>query len=234
MDTEGLLALDLPAIKNSTNTINRGERMGIRKPIHERVLNASCKQELKAAYRDWAERYDTDLVDEMGYVAPKVASDLLLKYLNDPNARILDAGCGTGLVGSIMHKCGYTNIEGVDYSPDMLEQAAEKGIYRALIEADLTNALNIADRQYDAVISVGTFTCGHVGPQALDELVRITKKGGYICFTVREQAWEEDRYIPKIEAMTAAGAWEMKEMHTADYIRQEGASCKACLYRITQ
>ena len=207
--------------------------MEIRKPIHDRVLNATTKEELKAAYRDWAARYDHDLVNEMGYVAPKIASDLLLKYLNEANADILDAGCGTGLVGSIIHKCGYTNIDGFDYSPEMLEKAAAKGIYRSLLEGDLMNALNIVDGRYDAVISVGTFTCGHVGPQALDELVRITKPGGYICFTVREQAWEEDRYIDKIEQITDAGAWEMKEMHTADYIQQEGASCKACLYRRT-
>ena len=206
--------------------------MGIRKPIHERVLNASSKEELMAAYRDWAEQYDRDLIDEMGYVAPKIASDLLLKHLDDTNAQILDAGCGTGLVGSILHQSEYTNIEGFDYSPEMLAKAAEKGIYRSLIEGDLTNALNIADNRYDAVISVGTFTCGHVGPQALDELVRITRPGGHICFTVREQAWKEDQYHAKIEAITDAGAWKMKEMLTADYIRQEGASCKACLYRV--
>ncbi len=207
--------------------------MGARKPIHERVLNASSKEELKAAYRDWADQYDSDLINEMGYVAPKIASDLLIKYLDDANAQILDAGCGTGLVGSIMHKCGYTNIEGIDYSPDMLEKAAQKGVYSSLIEGDLMKALNIADHKYDAVISVGTFTCGHVGPQALDELVRITKAGGYICFTVRGQAWDEDQYGPKIQEITNAGAWEIKEMCTADYIQQEGSSCKACLYRIT-
>lgn len=208
--------------------------MGIRKPIHEKVLNASNKEELKAAYRDWAEQYDNDLITEMGYVAPKIASDLLLKYLDDANAHILDAGCGTGLVGSIMHKNGYTNIEGFDYSPDMLAKAAQKGIYGSLIEGDLMNALNIVDRKYDAVISVGTFTCGHVGPQALDELVRITKAGGYICFTVREQAWEEDQYSSKIEEITDAGTWEIEAMRTADYIQQEGSNCKACLYRITR
>ena len=207
--------------------------MGIRKPIHERVLNASNKEELKAAYSDWAEQYDSDLINEMGYVAPKIASDLLVKYLDGANAHILDAGCGTGLVGSIMYKCGYTNIEGIDYSPEMLAKAAEKGIYRSLIEGDLMNALNIVDHKYDAVISVGTFTCGHVGPQALDELVRITRTGGYICFTVREQAWDEDQYISKINEITDAGAWEIKEMRTVDYIQQEGSNCKACLYRIT-
>ncbi len=213
--------------------MNHGEIMGTRKSIHERVLNASGKEELKAAYRDWADRYDSDLIDAMGYVAPKIASDLLIKYLDDANARILDAGCGTGLVGSIMHKCGYTKIERIDFSPDMLEKAAEKGIYRSLIEGDLTNALHIADRKYDAVISVGTFTCGNVGPQALNEFVRVTKTGGYVCFTVRGQAWEKDQYRSKIEELTDAGAWEIEEMRTADYIQQEGSDCKACLYRIT-
>ena len=76
--------------------------MGIRKPIHERVLNASNKEELKAAYSDWAAGYDRDLIDEMGYVAPKIASDLLLKYLNDTEAHILDALAALGARGNVV------------------------------------------------------------------------------------------------------------------------------------
>ena len=37
-----------------------------------------------AAYKEWADKYDTDLIDEMGYVAPVIAGKLLLKYVNDP------------------------------------------------------------------------------------------------------------------------------------------------------
>ncbi len=206
--------------------------MSNRKPIHDRVLNATTKDELIAAYAEWADQYDSDLINDMGYVAPVTAGALLQSRLSDRNARILDAGCGTGIVGEVLHQNGYDNVEGIDYSQHMLEKAAEKGVYKGLSQGDLMQPLDIADDSYDAIISVGTFTCSHVGPAAMSELIRITKPGGYICFTVREQAWEAEDYRAKMEGIEASGIWEMKEQHTADYIQQEGSQCVVCLYQV--
>ena len=206
--------------------------MSKRKSIHDRVLNAENLEELMAAYDEWAAKYDDDLLGEMGYVAPIIASNLLKDSLVDKEARILDAGCGTGIVGGILQEHGYRHIEGLDYSPTMLAQAEAKDIYQALHRGDLTNALEIDDHIYDAIISVGTFTCGHVGPAAFDELVRITRPGGYLCFTVREQAWDEEDYQAKVGELESRGRWELQETLTADYIRQEGARCKVCLCKI--
>jgi len=63
-------------------------------------------------------------------------------------------------------KFAIQNIDGLDSSQKMLKKAAEKQAYLNLTQADLTSSLNIPDNQYDAVISVGTFTCAHVGPVA--------------------------------------------------------------------
>ncbi|MDA3902873.1 MAG: hypothetical protein PF441_05405 [Desulfuromusa sp.] len=65
--------------------------MANRKEIHDRVLNATSREELATVYGEWAEHYDKDLIDEMGYVAPVIASQLLQGYVSDLNARIL--GC---------------------------------------------------------------------------------------------------------------------------------------------
>ena len=77
-----------------------------------------------------------------------------------------------------------------------------------------------------------TFTFSHVGPEALGELARITKAGGFIGFNVREQAWKEDDYRAKIRELEKNGVWELQELHTTDYIQQEGATCKVCLYKV--
>ena len=203
-----------------------------RKEIHDRVLNAASLEELRAAYSDWAERYDGDLLGEMGYVAPLITSKVLTNHMGDKNGRILDAGCGTGIVGELLHKDGFRDIEGLDYSQPMLDKAGQKDVYRALIQGDMTKPLGIVDNAYDAVISVGTFTCGHVGPEAFGELIRITRTGGAICFTVREQTWVEDGYRAKLREIENKGHWELQELRTADYILQEGARCKVCLYEI--
>lgn len=204
-----------------------------RKKIHDRVLNATDKDELASAYSEWAADYDKDLVEEMGYVAPETTSKLLQQYVRDPQAEILDAGCGTGLVGEALHRAGFCHLEGLDYSRDMLEQARRKGVYQALHQADLTATLDFPDDRFDAIVSVGTFTCGHVGPEAFAELIRITRPGGYICFTVREQAWDTDGYRPAMDELENTGAWERLEERTTDYIPREGAECVVCVYRKT-
>ena len=205
--------------------------MANRKEIHDRVLNATDKQDLASAYGEWAADYDKDLVDEMGYVAPVLTCRLLQQYVHDPQAQILDAGCGTGLVGQALAEAGYSNLEGLDYSKDMLEQARRKNVYRALHQGDLTARLDLPGDCFDAVVSVGTFTCGHVGPEGLGELIRVTRPGGCICFTVREQAWEEDAYRPVMEELEQSGAWTRVEVKAIDYIPREGARCMACIYR---
>lgn len=207
--------------------------MAERKELHDRVLNASSIEELTEAYDDWAENYDQDLLDEMGYVAPLFATQLFSDRIEDKSATILDAGCGTGLVGEQLLRQGYKNIEGLDYSATMLEQAEQKEIYKQLIQADLTATLDIPTDTYDAIISVGTFTCGHVGPEAFDELVRITRPGGHICFTVRDQAWEEDRYLEKVGLLQSGGSWNMLVEQTTSYIKSDGSNCKICLYQVS-
>ncbi len=204
-----------------------------RKEIHTRVLNATSKEELATVYGEWAEQYDKDLIDEMGYVAPAFASQVLLEYVEDQSAKILDAGCGTGLVGANLHQKGYRNLEGFDYSAQMLARAKDKGIYSRLHQGDLTGKLDLPENSYDAIISVGTFTCGHVGPEAFAELIRITKPGGHLCFTVRDQAWEEDNYRIAMDKIEKSGAWHRLEEKTTDYIQQEESSCNVCIYQKT-
>lgn len=206
--------------------------MGSRTEIHDRVLNAKNREELMSAYAEWADHYDGDLLDELGYVAPALLIQLFAGHVTDAQARILDAGCGTGIVGELLSRQGFGDIDGLDYSQDMLAQAQGKGVYRRLLQADLTRTLDIESATYDAVVSSGTFTCGHVGPEALGELVRITRPGGHVCFTVREQAWAEDGYADRIAALAEGGAWAKVEERTEDYIKTEGSRCRLCLYRV--
>lgn len=207
--------------------------MNQRKEIHNRVLQASSKAELDAAYQEWANDYDRDLLDEMGYVAPTLAAQVLQTYVPDKSAQILDAGCGTGLVGEALHQAGYTHLDGLDYSAAMLQKAQEKNVYQQVIQADLTAPLALADQRYKAIISVGTFTCGHVGPEAFAELIRITQRGGHICFTVREAAWDEEDYRTQLAALEQQGRWALQESRRMDYVQKEGASCQVCVYQVT-
>ena len=109
-----------------------------RREIHERVIQAKSLDELADVYSEWAASYDSDLVGEMEYRAPAAAADLLHASLAGKTVRILDAGCGTGLVGEALTGLGYQNLTGADYWTDMLEHARRKNIYSSLLQVDLT------------------------------------------------------------------------------------------------
>ena len=196
------------------------------------TLHATDLQELEGIYKDWASDYDHDVVELAGYVGHLITSSLLLSKLKNKKARILDAGCGTGLVGEILSQNSFNNIEGVDFSQEMLNEATQKQIYQSLRLADLTKNLDYEDNLFDAIVCAGTFTCGLVGPEALREMVRITKKGGYICFTVRKQEWEASPYKTIIGDLKSSDFWHPVVHKTADYNVKEGVTCQLCLYQV--
>ncbi len=213
---------DYSAMKNTKSMIST---------IYE-TLHAADLDELEVIYKNWASDYEHDVIHLAGYVGHLITTDLLLNYLKNKKARVLDAGCGTGLVGEILHKNSFNNIEGVDFSEEMLSVANQKKIYQSLRLVDLTKKLDYEDNSFDAIVCAGTFTCGHVGPEALKEMLRITKKAGYICFTVRKQEWEASPYMKIINDLENTNAWHRLFHNSSEYNIKEGISCQLCLYQV--
>ncbi len=202
------------------------------KAILEKVYTAKNHDELMDAYKDWARGYEADTVDACGYVAPVATAKALDRVVKDNSIRILDAGCGTGLVGKSLNEMGYANMDALDYSKEMLEQAQAKGIYKEHMQVDLSKPLDIGDNAYDAVVCCGTFTYGHVDAGAFDELVRITRPEGVIVFTIREGAYEDYGYRKRMIDLERANAWELLSMYDEDYFIGENVSCKMCTYKV--
>lgn len=138
-------------------------------------------EDARRVYGEWAENYDQSFGAAWGYIAPReIAAILKAEVL--ACAEILDIGAGTGLVAENLR--GLT-VDALDITPEMLEVARGKGLYRNLMLGDLTKVLDIPDASYDAVISCGTFTHGHVGPECFPELLRITSPGAvFACGTI--------------------------------------------------
>jgi SAM-dependent methyltransferase len=130
--------------------------------------------------------------------------------LVERDARILDAGAGTGLLGAALLEHGFESLDALDLSPAMLAVAERKGIYRALIEGRLGDALPFETASYDTVVASGVLTTGHAPASSLDELVRVTRPGGHVIFTLRS-----DRTPPGFDeamaALSAAGRWQLVE-----------------------
>ncbi|PAU82109.1 SAM-dependent methyltransferase [Halovibrio salipaludis] len=200
--------------------------------ILNKVYTADDHEQLMDAYRDWAADYDSDL-EELGYVAHITSAKALDQALGGSHdAVILDAGSGTGLVGEELAKLGYRTMDALDYSQDMLDQADTKNVYRKLIQADMKERLPLDDSAYDAVVCTGTFTYGHISAEGFDELIRVSRPGGTIVFTVREGAYEEYGYRKKMLDLEVKGEWELISFYDTPYQIEEGNTCKMCTYRV--
>ena len=199
-------------------------------PIYQ--LNTS--DEVLKFYKDWTskDKFNKDMVD-WNYTAPMNAVSLIKKCALKKDIQILDAGCGSGLVGIEMQKIGYHNIDGIDLSQDMIN-LIPKGIYQNVEVANLNKPLKCKNHKYDVLMCVGTFTYGHVKPQALDEMIRITKNRGLICFSVNEGIHEEYGFDKKIKNLSDNHSWNVKEYFKSTYIITKDVNAWYCLAEITK
>lgn len=203
-------------------------------PLLKRAISlGGDKTATRLFYSEWAAGYDMDLLTAMGYVAPAITADALAARVGD-TATVLDAGCGTGLVGiELYRRKNELIIDGIDLTPGMLDEARKKGVYRDLLEADMTAELKrFDDDSYDGVVSAGVFTNGHVGPEGLDELIRIAKPGAPIVLTVRDSAWETDGFKDRIADLEAAGTIKVLEITYSPYHTNEDVFCQLCVLEV--
>ena len=170
---------------------------------------AKSREEFEERYDGWGSTYDKDLMGDWGYIMPAFIGDLFMKYVQNCQANILDAGAGTGLSGEYINRQGYNNLFGIDMSGGMLAEAERKGIYRGLKRMILGETLDFPDNHFDAVLSVGTI--GHAPPESFDELIRVTKPSGFIVFSLRVAFYDEPRFHEKQQSLQDAGKWKLVE-----------------------
>ena len=190
--------------------------------------------EVMKYYDEWGEnnKYDQDM-ENWNYTGPKETSSVFIKHETNKDAKIYDAGCGTGLVGVELKKYGFTNFYGADLSQKLLD-LVPPNLYKKLEKVDLNKSIKENDNTYDAIMCVGTFTYGHVKPPALDEFIRITKNNGLICFTINEGIYEEYGFDKKIQELNSNNKWYEIEFFKSDYIASKDVNAWLGLYRVTK
>ena len=101
--------------------------------------------------------------------------------------KILDAGAGTGIIGEMLVQQGYTNVDALDISEEMLNLAKKKNIYKRYICAALSEVRieDIQTGEYDVTLCAGTIVYGQAKPVALDECVRHIRPGKMLYIIIR-------------------------------------------------
>ncbi len=188
-------------------------------------------EDLQVVYKEWATAYDHDNDNLLGTVSQPLSVQIFQEYIKDKSLRIIDVGCGTGLVGVELEKGGFSNFDGIDISQEMIDIAKQRG-YAQLFIGSLNVSLPCENNEYDAAFCVGVFTHGHVGSNRLDELVRIVKPGGIICFTVNEGVYDSYGFDSKIKNLESTNIWKILEIRKGDYMTKKNIKGIYCVVKV--
>lgn len=162
--------------------------------------------ELAEYYDQWSKDYESHM-SNIGYMHPAMVSSMVGRHVAIGAGPILDAGAGTGIIAEILTALGQQEIVGLDASEGMLALAAKKGRYAELHRMFLGEALEFPDDRFEAVVSAGVFTDGHAPLDGFDELLRVTRPGGRLVFSVA-RGYLEGPFDAKGAALEASGAWK--------------------------
>lgn len=173
-------------------------------------------QKLRAYYKDWAKTYDDDVASH-GYGLPSMMVHTVEAALTalagddgriDRSVRVLDAGCGTGLIGSALCDAGFDDIHGVDLSHEMAEQAARRSAYVTIQSGiDLSSECPEHLRRSADIVTVGgVFTVGHIPPSALTAMAQLPVAGGLLVISTRAAYLEDTDFCDVLQGLVDGGA----------------------------
>ncbi|SFU53175.1 Predicted methyltransferase, contains TPR repeat [Methylobacterium sp. 174MFSha1.1] len=203
--------------------------------LGEGVGEAISPAYVRALFDGYAGRFERHLVEGLGYCGPALIR-AALERLRGPDAsfpRVLDLGCGTGLMARALVGIAGT-LAGIDLSPGMLAEARRTSLYARLHEGDLRDVLRAEPpSSADLAVAADVFIyLREIGP-VLRETARVLAPGGLFAFTVQGHAGArgtvlgaDGRYAHGVENVredAAAAGLAIALLEPAEIRRQNGA-----------
>lgn len=173
--------------------------MSAKKPDLHAAYALESPEDHKRLYAEWAGDYDENFAALEDYqLHIQTARAFVAAGGQGP---VLDVGAGTGLCGAVLAGLGVGPIDATDISSEMLREAMRKDIYRDAIEANLNEGIPVLRESYSGVVSSGTFTHGHLGPEVLPALLRVARHGAQFALSINCQHYEAKGFASALRAL---------------------------------
>ncbi|XP_072043072.1 demethylmenaquinone methyltransferase-like [Amphiura filiformis] len=213
----------------SINGISTEKEFAIRKGLYLAGLEGVVCDYYNNNAQDY-EEYSTLTGRESGALALAKA---VARAHPDKDTTILDVCAGTGLAGEQLKKLGYTKVDALDFSQEMLDLAKSKNIYRNYIcdSVQLHRKNQIDNYTYDVLCMNGGMLPGHITPNILPEFTRMTKHGGSIVFNITEITLKtapeflEEVVEDTLQSFVDDGSWTSWTKVTATFYGKTGERC---------
>ena len=182
-----------------------------------KTTKSAPKKYVEKLFDNYATNFEKSLVINLKYNTPKIIKEMIIDDNMINLGSVLDLGCGTGLVGSEL-KSFLKNIDGVDLSKFMLEEANNKKIYDNLFHNDIEGFLATKNLEYDYFIAADVFV--YIG-----DLSKVFK-------LIKERNKRNGKFIFSTEHTNRKGYFITKKgryCHSIDYIK---SLCKKFDYEL--
>jgi predicted TPR repeat methyltransferase len=186
--------------------------------LGEEKLSGMPQAYVRTLFDQYAPRFETSLVDDLGYRGPALLFKAVLSVRSAVRKpaffkRAIDLGCGTGLAATAFAK-EVDHFTGVDLSPRMIERARATGLYAELEVADMLEGLR-GKREASADLILAADAMVYVSDLALllREAKRVLVAGGLLAFTA--ETHDGDGVIIGVG---------LRYAHAATYVRESIAA----------
>ena len=192
----------------------------------KRAYRLKNQQDTLSMYGDWAATYDQTMKDH-DYQSPRRIVEALLRHCADKSVAIFDVGCGTGLSGMALTKAGFTQIDGSDVSPEMIEIARQlPGVYRQLTCVTSEDPFPFPDGAFQVITAMGVIADQHAPPRTVGQLLNKLHTGGLLIFSLNNHTLENPDYLQACYDAMTDGIAIILEDHDGPHMVKLGMTSK--------
>jgi predicted TPR repeat methyltransferase len=168
---------------------------------------------VKELFDHYAERFDEDLLENLGCRIPWLINDAFRRHANvgDSPLTILDLGCGTGLCGPLFADIK-ERLVGIDLSPEMVKKAERLGVYDELIIGDIVEEMAGLQPLFHLVIAADTVVYIRDLAPVYSAANRILRPNGLLIFSIESS-----------EGSDVSVRASMRVAHSEEYVRSLAA-----------